>query len=401
MPLTPKHFPTTWQRYRFNFMRYITAIARHSERQAMDQLTARGYPKLAMSFSAPLSLLAAKPLRLTELADILGISKQLCLQSLKPIEQAGYIERRADSADKRAKLVVLTPTGEQLIADALEEMRAIHQHYDSLIGSARVNSLAESFSAASRALSIPGGHYSADSTYAGSALPLSARITPLARTLQERLMHITASQGHRLQFSFVQVLGSIDLAGTPVAALAQLNGVTTQAISRIAGELESLGYIRRASNSHDRRSRQLYFTPRGLELIRDSVASVQTLADELIAALGKKSFLQLESLSRALYDALELEQGMLQDYRPELVEQMLKDLPAPESTADTTALLLHLASLLDPKLTLTRSGETQLSALAQQAKPAAEVDRFRGQLSLAEQSTLKQLLHKLGKTPLT
>lgn len=392
MPLTPEYFPATWQRYRFNFMRYVTAIARHTERQAMEQLTARGYPKLAMSFSAPLSLLSGRPLRLTELADTLGISKQLCLQSLKPIEQAGYIERRADSADKRAKLVALTATGEQLIAHALEEMQAIHRHYEGLIGSARIATLSETCRAASRALNVPGEHF-----HGSHNLPVSARITPLARTLQDRLMQITAAQGHPLQFSFGQVLSSIDLGGTPVAALAQLNGVTTQAISRIAGELESLGYIRRASNSHDRRSRQLYFTPRGLELIRDSVISVQTLADELIAALGKKPFLQLEALSRALYDALGLEQGMLQDYQAELAEQMLGELPARKKSGDNTALLLYLASMIDQSLIQARKGEITLAPSALSARPEATVSASGAQLSPAELATLTQLLQKLAK----
>lgn len=392
VPLTPEHFPNTWQRYRFNFTRYITAIARHAERQAMEQLTARGHSKLAMSFSAPLSLLSGRPMRLTGLADTLGISKQLCLQSLKPIEQAGYIERRADSADKRAKLVALTATGEQLIAHALEEMQAIHRHYESLIGSARIDTLSKTYSAASRALKVPGEHFLADTN-----LPLSARITPLARTLQDRLMQITAAQGHPLQFSFGQVLSSIDLTGTPVAALAQLNGVTTQAISRIAGELESLGYIRRASNRHDRRSRQLYFTHRGLELLHDSVISVQSLADELIAELGKKQFLQMESLSRTLYDALGLEQGMLQAYQPQLAAQMLGGLPAQTKNGDSTALLAYLAALIDHKLIQTRKGEITLSPSALSARPEASVNAVGAQLSPGELATLKQLLQKLAE----
>ncbi|MFT5574710.1 MAG: DNA-binding MarR family transcriptional regulator [Bermanella sp.] len=391
MPLTPEHFPATWQRYRYNFMRYITAITRHTERQAMEQLTARGYPKLAMSFSAPLSLLVTRPLRLTELADTLCISKQLCLQSLKPIEQAGYIERRADSADKRAKLVALTAAGEQLIAAALEEMEAIHSHYEGLIGVTRVNALSQCLGAASRAIRVPG-----DNVHIGSWLPVSARITPLARTLQDKLMQITASKGHALQFSFGQVLGSIDLDGTPVAALAQANGVTTQAISRIAGELESLGYVRRASNSPDRRSRQLYFTRRGLELTRDSVASVQTIADELIGALGKKQFLQMESLSRALYDALELERGVLQDYRPALAEHLLSGLPTPPKSVETSAVLLFLASQIDRKLIHNRDGQMQFSPSALNRQSEASVAAIGKQLSASERAALDQLVKKLS-----
>ena len=355
--LTPEQLPQLWQRYRCNFMRYISAIARHAERQAMERLTARGYPKLAMNFSAPLSLLGGGPLRLTELAEALGVSKQLCLQSLKPIEQAGYIRRQADTQDKRAKLVVLTPRGKTLISDALEELQAVHRDYEDLIGAPRAETLARALRLASKALKVPGEH-----THAGGPPPLTATISPLARTLQERLMRITADLGHPLQFSFAQVLTSIDLDGTPVAALAQLNGVTTQAISRIAGELESLGYIRRASSSHDRRSRKLLFTPRGLELLRDSVDSVQKLGAELAAAMGRKAFTQMEALSRALYDALQLERGMLGEFQPALAGQVLTG-----GGADTrprlsrAAVLAYLAARLDPELASEAGGELRLN----------------------------------------
>lgn len=392
MSLTPEQLPHLWQRYRFNFMRYISAIARHAERQAMERLTARGYPRLAMNFSAPLSLLGSGPLRLTELAEALGVSKQLCLQTLKPIEQAGYIRRQADTQDKRAKLVVLTPQGKTLISDALEELQAIHRDYDTLIGAARTATLADTLRLASKALKVPG-----ERIYAGNPVPLTATISPLARTLQERLMRITADLGHPLQFSFAQVLTSIDLDGTPVATLAQLNGVTTQAISRIAGELETLGYIRRASSSHDRRSRKLLFTPRGLALLRDSVDSVQKLADELIATMGKKTFTQMEALSRSLYDALQLERGMLGDFQSALAEQLLSGTAAePRPPLSSTALLAYLAARLDPELISETNGELRLNLDALASREGLSSSVIEKQLEQhCDLRLLEQLLRQL------
>lgn len=392
MSLPADQFAPVWEQYRHNFMRYLTAIARHSERSAMERLTERGHPRLAMSFSAPLSLLGARPLRLTELAEALGMSKQLCLQSLKPLEKAGYIARRNDPKDKRAKLVVLTAVGESLIQHALEEMQSTHEHYISLIGEAAVKNLNRLLKEASRALQVPG-----EGIRAGNELPVSARLTPLSRILQERLMAITASLGHNLQLSFGQVLGAIDLDGTPVAELARLNAVTTQAISRIAGELENLGYISRTLADNDRRSRHLRFTAQGLGLIRDSVQSVQTLADQLSSSMGEDNFAKLEELLQRLYYGLDLESGLLKPFNARAVAALFSSTPSDYTpSADRVAALLYLAE----QLGLTRrSGDAiELLSTALGSRTAPQLQEIRDRLDHDQQQNLSNLIAALTRT---
>nr|WP_246387109.1 MarR family transcriptional regulator [Litorivivens lipolytica] len=344
-----------------------------------------------MNFAAPLSLLAARPLRLTELADALGASKQLCLQSLKPIEQAGYIERQPDPDDKRARLVTLTSSGEELIQHAFEEMQAIQDDYEARIGAARVRALNDCLRTAAHAIDVPG-----EGLRSGRGLPLPARLSPLSRTLQERLMTLTARQGHNLQYSFGQVLGAVDINGTAIATLAQLNAVTTQAISRIAGELESLGYIERSTSGNDRRSRHIFFTPRGLELIRDSVTSVQQLGDELSTTLGKKGLLEMEALARQLYEALDLERGLLQSFAPGPDSRLFNgDATMAPSPPSPQTLLLFLAQQIAPEL-LDRSGDTVSlpSPLSCSADRLGALDR---KLTAEQQRTLNQLLSRLAE----
>ncbi|WP_372810788.1 MarR family transcriptional regulator [Litorivivens sp.] len=392
MSLPAEQFAPVWEQYRHNFMRHLTAITRHSERRAMEQLTKRGHPRLAMSFSAPLSLLGSRPLRLTELADALGMSKQLCLQSLKPVEKAGYIERRDDPKDKRAKLVALTTDGEQLIQHALEEMQATHKYYETLIGSKAVRGLSGHLRDASKALQVPG-----EGIRAGNGLPVSARLTPLSRILQERLMAITASLGHNLQFSFGQVLGAIDLGGTAVAELARLNAVTTQAISRIAGELESLGYISRAMANNDRRSRHLRFTAKGLVLIRDSVQSVQTLAEELSATMGEQHFAELEQQLQQLYAALELETGILKPFNAQAAAELFSDTPAEFTRAtDKTAALLYLASQMG--MTRTTAGTVELLTSAPAVRSLQQLRDIESRLDDRQKRQLQTLLAALNDT---
>jgi MarR family transcriptional regulator, transcriptional regulator for hemolysin len=51
----------------------------------------------------------------TELANILDIGKVALGGLLDRLEASGYIERRADAVDRRAKRVVMTPLGKQVL----------------------------------------------------------------------------------------------------------------------------------------------------------------------------------------------------------------------------------------------------------------------------------------------
>ena len=361
----------------------------------------RGHPRLAMNFAAPLSLLASRPLRLTELAEALGASKQLCLQSLKPIEQAGYIRREPDPQDKRARLVTLTDSGQKLIQHAFEEMQAIQDDYETRIGADRVRALGDCLRAAAQAMQVPG-----EGLRRGRGLPVPTRLSPLSRSLQERLMALTASQGHNLQYSFGQVLSAIDINGTPVAALAQLNGVTTQAISRIAGELETLGYIERSTSGRDRRARHIFFTPRGLELIRDSVSSVQRLGAELSETIGKKGLVEMEALARQLYEALALESGLLKSFAPPAGSTLFRDTQFRDtqfngSTAASAparpspqALLLYLAGQISPDLLTDHNGQPALKPPV--TCTANELGAIDQRLTSSQRRELAQLLSLLS-----
>ena len=60
--------------------------------------------------------------------------------------------------------------------------------------------------------------------------------------LKHRLMALTAAKGHPdLKLSFAQVLSAIGPQGGRIQQMAELQGVTKQAISAIAVELEDLG----------------------------------------------------------------------------------------------------------------------------------------------------------------
>lgn len=77
----------------------------------------------------------------TGLTALLGVTKQATSQLLDAMERDGYVARRADAADGRAKRVVITPRGRTLL-DAVERIYAeLDAEWAAHIGPARVDAL--------------------------------------------------------------------------------------------------------------------------------------------------------------------------------------------------------------------------------------------------------------------
>jgi DNA-binding MarR family transcriptional regulator len=75
-----------------------------------------GYDDLHPRHSAVLAYLDEDGIRATELARLSGRHKQIVGRLVDELEELGYVDRRPDPADRRAKLVVPTERG-------LEQMR--------------------------------------------------------------------------------------------------------------------------------------------------------------------------------------------------------------------------------------------------------------------------------------
>jgi DNA-binding MarR family transcriptional regulator len=90
------------------------------------QLAESGYPDLHRSFGYVARALAERPLTLRELSERLDITSQGALKIVDELERTGYLERAADTADRRAKRLVLTKRGKAALAAA----RAFHRRFE-------------------------------------------------------------------------------------------------------------------------------------------------------------------------------------------------------------------------------------------------------------------------------
>jgi DNA-binding MarR family transcriptional regulator len=99
-------------------------------------------------------------------------------------------------------------------------------------------------------------------------------------------------------FLFQQLVAGPRAVGEVAANL----GVSSQAISKAARELEALGYVSRIADPEDARVRRLALTARGREAVAAGREIRAALNDELAAALGAG---RAESAGRTLREALQ------------------------------------------------------------------------------------------------
>lgn len=92
------------------------------------------------------------------------------------------------------------------------------------------------------------------------------------------------------------VLINIHKDGTPVSQIANLLGVKTTSLSRILNNLETLGFIYRATNSADKRSVKVYLTELGREkrkIAKNVVRDFNSYLDLHISAAERDTLVNL------------------------------------------------------------------------------------------------------------
>jgi DNA-binding MarR family transcriptional regulator len=86
-------------------------------------------------------------LRVTQLAQLAGVTKQSIAEMIDLMEAAGYVERVPDPSDGRARLVRLTRRGKLVNERARELVREVEERWAARIGSARVDALRDTLTA--------------------------------------------------------------------------------------------------------------------------------------------------------------------------------------------------------------------------------------------------------------
>ena len=103
-------------------------------------------------------------------------------------------------------------------------------------------------------------------------------------------------RGHDLGPSLIALLPHLDEKGTTVTVAARHAGISKQAVGKLVGELERLGYIERRPHPDDMRATLVVFTDRGAGLLRDIVETINGIERCYAEAIGASELQELRSL---------------------------------------------------------------------------------------------------------
>ena len=84
-----------------------------------------------------LAQVAPPGLRITELAERLGMTKQACGQFVRQLTGSGHVVVQVPPDDARARLVVRTPRGDRAVADSLALMARMEDGWAERVGEQR------------------------------------------------------------------------------------------------------------------------------------------------------------------------------------------------------------------------------------------------------------------------
>lgn len=322
----PETHPTSAERdailaqFSRNLPRHISGVAAIFNQRLTRACRDAGHPGIRAPFVQMLFQLGPDGGRIVDIAHCCGITQQAGGQIAAELERRGYLRRKPDARDGRAKKLVLSAKGEKLLGSAEAAAQRIDAELAEVLGAELHAGFKESCIELFRGLIAP--DVGAERLSGAAALPLC--MASLSMYTERRLMEMDEAKGYDdLKMSFSQVLLYTSPHGTLINDLARLNGVSKQAISQTVKQVEQLGYVERRQHPGDGRSSMIFLTDAGLALIKTSIDSFGALEDEFSAVLQKRRARRFAQTVERLADHLGGSAPWIAGEHPELSAEAL------------------------------------------------------------------------------
>lgn len=118
-------------------MLLITLAERHLVEGLQARLVAAGFDDHRIVHHNVMAHVTFEGVRLTELAEKAGVTKQAMSELVLDLEQLGYLMRTVDPHDRRAKVIRFTDRGRAAVSEAMQAFAAM----ESALGERSLRSL--------------------------------------------------------------------------------------------------------------------------------------------------------------------------------------------------------------------------------------------------------------------
>jgi DNA-binding MarR family transcriptional regulator len=109
--------------------------------EAHQQLAERGHPELRPAHGFALQAIGTFGATAADVGRRLGVSKQAAGKTIDRLTELGYVTRSTEAADRRRKLVRLTPRGSQALAMSAESFARVRTLWAAELSAGRLAAL--------------------------------------------------------------------------------------------------------------------------------------------------------------------------------------------------------------------------------------------------------------------
>ena len=109
--------------------------------EAHEELAALGHPELRPAHGIAMQAIGTFGATAADVGRRLGVSKQAAGKTIDRLAELGYVERGGESADRRRKLVRLTPRGTEALELSAAAFDHVRTRWTGLLGADRVAAL--------------------------------------------------------------------------------------------------------------------------------------------------------------------------------------------------------------------------------------------------------------------
>lgn len=112
----------------------LVRLLREFRRELFEPASQADYADLRAPHLQIFGNLDVRGIRLTTLAERAQLSLAATSELVNELQDLGYLERKPDATDRRAKLITPTARGRQALGDARDRVAEIEQHWSALVG---------------------------------------------------------------------------------------------------------------------------------------------------------------------------------------------------------------------------------------------------------------------------
>ena len=119
----------------------LVRLLRQFREELFEPAADGGYPDIRAPHLQIFGNLGVSGVRLTELAARAQLSLAAASELVNELQDLGYVERRPDASDRRAKLIFPTERGRRALDDAGDRVAEIELRWSEVVGTARFTAM--------------------------------------------------------------------------------------------------------------------------------------------------------------------------------------------------------------------------------------------------------------------